>query len=508
MRNTLLILLVVIVCLVFAGRVLGPSDLHDKSQPKTIAYTADIVLHGRWILPRDMVGGPARKPPLYNWIGAPFVALLGYHEWVLKIPAMMAAVTAVAVSVLMARRLLASPALQLEAALVRDTAYVAGIICIANYPMIKLGYLARPDMPLVACLVGGWALATVALTSPATRWPVVIGFWSCVAGAGLSKGPPMVLPILYAIAAAKPVGGSWRSLKRLRFDIGLPLALACVGGWAWGAYQRDPAHFRNVLIGEEILGRFSQGEPLDPYRDPKAMWLVPAWFVTKYAPWSLFVAAAVLSIHPRRWLNHPLTPAMLWVALLIVFFSIPEGKRIDYLAPTYPVASILAAYGLVIVLRRYGVTPLRVAVAAMLLVVVFIDYQWRRSPGAVAREGEKIKSFAREVRRVAGEERIVFTELGFHPLQTLLGRHDTDPPTYGELAGPGWAIAPVADLPGVTPTAISDELPQVKVLKNVDTLVDMRRSGRLGLYRLPLLPGPATTATAPAAPATPSAGHR
>src|SRR5687768_14207951 len=106
-RRLPLVLLFATVLLVFAGRIFGPSDLHDKSQPKTVAYTADVVLHGRWMLPRDMVGGPARKPPLYNWVGAPFVAVLGYHEWVLKIPAMLSGVGAVAVSVLMTRRLLA-----------------------------------------------------------------------------------------------------------------------------------------------------------------------------------------------------------------------------------------------------------------------------------------------------------------------------------------------------------------------------------------------------------------
>jgi len=201
----------------------------------------------------------------------------------------------------------------------------------------------------------------------------------------------------------------------------------------------------------------------------------------------------VFSIHPRRWLSHPLTPAMLWVALLIVFFSIPEGKRIDYLAPTYPVAAILAAYGLVVVLRRYGVTPVRVAVASIVLVIAFTDYQWRRSPEAVGREGEYLKSFARDVKKVAGDDRIVFTALGFHPLQTLLGRHQTDPVTFGDLAGPGWAIMPVADVTTVRPLVISNEIPQVKVVANAVTQIHERRSGRLGLYRLPLMPGPATT---------------
>ena len=37
----------------FVGRVLGPSDLWDQTQPKTVSYTTDIIVHGgsHWILP-------------------------------------------------------------------------------------------------------------------------------------------------------------------------------------------------------------------------------------------------------------------------------------------------------------------------------------------------------------------------------------------------------------------------------------------------------------------------
>ena len=90
------ILLLLTLAIVLGARIAGPSDLHDKSQPKTVAYTADMALHGRFILPRDMVGGPARKPPMYNWIGVPFVALFGFSEPMLKMPAILGGIATVA----------------------------------------------------------------------------------------------------------------------------------------------------------------------------------------------------------------------------------------------------------------------------------------------------------------------------------------------------------------------------------------------------------------------------
>src|SRR4051812_48886443 len=67
-------------------RVLGPSDLWDNTQPKTVSYTTDILVHGgnHWILPVDYAlehgAEPATKPPLYNWIAAPLVSALGFNS--------------------------------------------------------------------------------------------------------------------------------------------------------------------------------------------------------------------------------------------------------------------------------------------------------------------------------------------------------------------------------------------------------------------------------------------
>ncbi|MEE9608696.1 MAG: hypothetical protein V3U03_13225, partial [Myxococcota bacterium] len=63
-----------------AARVSGPSDLWDQTQPRTVSYTTDILVNGgsHWILPMEPGRRPATKPPLYNWMAAPAVKLLGF----------------------------------------------------------------------------------------------------------------------------------------------------------------------------------------------------------------------------------------------------------------------------------------------------------------------------------------------------------------------------------------------------------------------------------------------
>jgi 4-amino-4-deoxy-L-arabinose transferase-like glycosyltransferase len=531
------ILLLLTLAIVLGARIAGPSDLHDKSQPKTVAYTADMALHGRFILPRDMVGGPARKPPMYNWIGVPFVALFGFSEPMLKMPAILGGIATVALTVYATRRMLRVPARQVSVPLskqevsqgvldygaprpsemaldedtIRATGWLAGIIWLASYPTFSLIYVARPDMPLVAFLTAAWVLATVLLTrgnatdtggSPVPRWhdwQIALAFWLCVAGAALTKGPPALLPIIYVLVAVKPISGRWATLRRFHFEGGVPLFVALFGFWVFGAWRSNPEHFWAVLVGEEVTGRFSDGEPLDPYRVPKPFWLIFTWFILKFAPWSILTGLVLLLIPPRRWFSHPLTPAMAWLAVVLIFFAIPEGKRQDYLAPAHPAASALAAYSTVMLLRRLNLGRLGVrwaGLAGVTLVIAYTDYQWRRSPEALERGGENVKAFAREVRKHVGrDERVVFTELGFHPLQTLMGIHETDPPPPDALAQSGWLIAPASDLPGVGAVVVSEDIPQIKQIKNAVAQIHERRSGRLGLYRLPLERTPASAAT-------------
>ncbi|MGB7160782.1 MAG: glycosyltransferase family 39 protein [Tepidisphaeraceae bacterium] len=540
------ILLLFTLAIVLAARIAGPSDIHDKSQPKTVAYTADMVLHGRWVLPRDMVGGPARKPPMYNWIGAPFVAAFGFDEWVLKMPAILGGVATLGLVVFMTRRMLRAqdapscatsapphlaeekpatildygarplPEVGFDEDAVRATAWLAGIIWLACYPTFSLIYIARPDMPLVAFLTGAWVLATIALTqkpdessgeTPKPRkqqtWKLALGFWLCVSGAALTKGPPALLPIIYAIVAARLIGGRWSSLRRLHFEWGLPLLVVLFGGWVWGAWRSNPTHFWDVLVGEEVTSRFSEGEPLDPYRVHKPFWLTFTWFTLKFAPWSILSGLVLLLIPPRRWLNHAMTPAMLWLAVVLIFFAIPEGKRIDYLAPAYPAAAAMAAYALVVLLRRARLGATWAGALGVGLALWFTYYQWRLSPEAVGRSGDNVKVFARDVRKVVGpDQRIVFTELGFHPLQTLIGIHETDPLPPDALAQSGWLIAPASDFPGVAPVVLSDDIPAIKEIRNATAQIHERRSGRLGLYRLPLDAGEGTTREATTTPTT------
>jgi 4-amino-4-deoxy-L-arabinose transferase-like glycosyltransferase len=83
-------------------RLTGPGDLWDQTQPRTIAYTVDMVSRGgeAWILARDSDGVPATKPPLFNWLATPGAWAFGTHlDWVHKLPSLAALLVTIAVVV-------------------------------------------------------------------------------------------------------------------------------------------------------------------------------------------------------------------------------------------------------------------------------------------------------------------------------------------------------------------------------------------------------------------------
>lgn len=469
MKHQALLLAALAVLVIFACRWFGPSDLYDNDQPKTVAYTVDMVRHGHWLLPVDMLGRPATKPPMYNWLGAPAVAMGWHNEFALKLPSTLAALITIIMTWLVAqncaRRVTTEKgAWHLEESDgSQDRCFAIGLIAcicvVANYSFAKLCYTARPDMVLTAFLVGGWYAATVLLTGACATAnggggrcgePIrrgVLGMqavlWLCVAGAALTKGPPALLLLIYVVLGAKWIGGRWLTLRRTGIVWGLPAAVGLIGLWAYGAYISNPQHFVGVFLGDETIGRVGRGGLLGIASE---FWLMPALFVTRFAPWSVFalmgIAHAIAHRPTKSWLHNPLGPAVLWVFLVLVFFSLSGGKRADYLLPALPAGAVLASFWLVYEgPRRLCLRPWQVAGAGLAVAMVIAGYELAASPAARAGYGENTRAFVRQVRQRTGGQPIRFQETGYTPIQALLGYNQPEGETLKLLDSP-WLVKP------------------------------------------------------------------
>ena len=381
----------------FAARSLGPGDLWDQTQPKTISYTTDIIAHGgsHWLLPVERGVMPATKPPLYNWLAVPFVKALGFHiEVAHKFPSVIALCLCWLIIVRLGR--------WLDRDGDQSVGWLAGLILVSNATIFKLGYLARPDMVLTLWLLLAWMIATHLYVQHARRvenfsepirgqgW-LAAAFWICIALAGMTKGPAAVVGVVYAIVAARIIGGSWRAMGLLHPWIGLPIVLLVNGAWVYAVWQINPHHLKDRLWGKELLGRVT-GD--GPEGNPNHGWLktlpyLVLYFLVRFIPWSLAAIAAIVGLwqksHPgeralRTWRSIGgetgpwLCAAAIQVVLVIGLFSLSTGKRADYIASAFPPGALLAAWWLLRMKPHLGLKApwLAPAIAAVALTAMTI----------------------------------------------------------------------------------------------------------------------------------------
>lgn len=434
-----------------AARILGPSDAWDQTQPSTMAYTSDIIANGRWILPVERGRHPATKPPLYNWLAVPMVKLMGYSsELAHKSPSIAALLLCWLIIVRVGRRL------------DRDgggaLGWLAGLMVVCNYTFFKLGYLARPDMLLTLWLTLGWVAATLLLIAPSgerhdrRRLALQAAFWLSVVLAALTKGPPAVLLLGYAILGARLLGGSFKESRRFGWWWGLPITLGLIGLWIWGVYRIDPDHLRQKLWFDEIAGRVTglgpEGNELGPIEFLRRIAHMPAYYLVRFAPWSALSILAMLAIWKRtppastegrrrrywttlgqtgQWLNG----AAVFIVIVIVFFTLSTGKRADYIAAAFVPGALLSAWWIRQLPRRFNTAGIWTAqlVAVVVLVVMSLANQFQSPTDTLPRDfGDVINSFIHDAEQHLQTQPgpVVFWAAGRTHLQGHLGYSEPD----------------------------------------------------------------------------------
>ena len=478
-RGILRVLLLASLLLMLGARLVGPSALQRFDQPKTVAYTASMVLHHQWLLPDDMLGHLATKPPLVNWLAAPWVALGFWSEWAVKLPMLLASLCTLWMIVGMGRHLLGRCAE--TAPWAEEGGLLAGLAWLTTPATMESLYHCRPDPVLVAFLIAAWALATLALEG-ATRYPrwTAVGLWVAVGLAGLTKGPPALLPILYVPLAARFLYGGWPAAHRTGWKWGVPLSLAMVGCWLVPVAILHADHFSHVLVGQEIFSRMagvgSRFGNMDRGGGTLSLltgiYLNPVWLMQKMLPWSLAALATLWILRPGRWLRHPLGPAIFWVLLVLGFFSLTAGKTADYILPAYPAVAVLSAYFCITALDRWHLRPVTFGMVGLLLAVGLGVQVVGRCSAAREPYGENTKSFARAVASKVGSEPLVFVASGYNTLQFFLARHQPGAPSPEALQSAKWIIQPVCR--ELKAELLSDKIPG---------LDNGGKPGRLGLYQ-------------------------
>ncbi len=332
-----------------------PSD-----EPRFVLVAKQMWESGDWLFPHRGRELYPDKPPIYFWLLNASYAVTRNWTWAFLLPSLLAALGTLALTMDLGRRLW-NPRVGLWAG--------AAVLCAVQF--VYQSKRAQID-PTVVFLItlGCYGILRHTLLGPNWRW-----YWAgCVAaGLGVATKGVGFLALLMLLPFAVMRWRNWRGLtvpdaaSVWRWTLG---AVAFLGGIAiWFApmltvalADGDPDHraYLDNLLFKQTATRYANAwhhhEPFWYFGEVIALFWLPLslalpWLI---APWR----NAWRERDAKIWLP------LLWVLLVLLFFSASAGKRDMYILPALPMLALAAAPVLGTLTQRRG---LRIALLAFVI---------------------------------------------------------------------------------------------------------------------------------------------
>lgn len=320
-------LLILAFCAFFFLWRLSSFGLIGADEPRYAQVAREMVERHDWITPT--LGGSAwlEKPPLYYWQAMIAYRLFGVSDWAARLPSVFDAAVLV-FAVYWFLRWFRSKNL-LDGALILSCS--AGIVGYAR--------AASMDMPLSAAFTIAM-VAWYAWFENGSRLHLFL-FYFFLALAMLAKGPvgPFLVAIVIVIFAA--VRSEWKKVWRALWIPGILLFCVVALPWYILVQLRNPEFFR-VFILEHNLARFGT----NIFHHPQPFWYYLPVTLLGFTPATVFVIVALVwAVREFRGRDSDALNFFLviWIAVIVVFFSISQSKLPGYVLPAIPPGILLLA---------------------------------------------------------------------------------------------------------------------------------------------------------------------
>lgn len=308
---------------------LAAFGLIGADEPRYAQVAREMLARHDWVTP-TLSGVPwLEKPPLYYWQAMVAYKVFGVSDWAARLPSVLDATVLVFVAYWFLRRFRSGSALD------------AALMLVTSAGLVGYARAASMDMPLAATF-GIAMLAWYAWFESGDRRLLIASYVALALGM-LAKGPvaPFLAAVLIVVFAA-----TQRNFKIVLKSLSVPgIAAFLIVGLPWYVLVqlRNPQFFRVFLL-EHNLARFGT----NMFHHPEPFWYYIPVTLLGWVPWVVFVVAAlVFTIRNMRdrdadSLN---TFLLIWIAVVVVFFSISKSKLPGYILPAIvPGVLLLANY--------------------------------------------------------------------------------------------------------------------------------------------------------------------
>lgn len=323
---------------------LGAPAFYTRGEPREALVAFDIYARSHWILPSGYGGAVPSKPLLLHWLIALGATLMGFSEFVARLPSALACVFFMAYFYAF-----------LEPLRGRSFAIVALGALLFSFEWLRAALSCRVDMVHSATLAAAWFLYfQIQQKNVSNLLPWLAAL---ISASFLAKGPVAVILSLLVVLAWRYVGkalqeplqrgwAAWRHLLAREFFWMVCIPSVVAGLWYLLAWWVGGAAFEQKFI-EENFARFA-GVMQKPAHEHGIPYLfgtllvgtLPGSFWLTFVLWDRWVVNRAVGFGVQRDELHKF--CMVVVCAVVAFYCIPSSKRGVYLLACYPALVVLA----------------------------------------------------------------------------------------------------------------------------------------------------------------------
>lgn len=324
-RITDWILLIAISAFFFLWK-LSAFGLIGADEPRYAQVAHEMLTRHDWVTPT--LGGTAwlEKPPLYYWQAIVAYKLFGVSDWAARLPSVFDAFLLVIAVYLFLRRF--RPGLELEGGLIVAT--MAGVVGFAR--------AGSTDMPLTT-MFGIAMLAWYAWFESGEK-KYLAASSAFLALATLAKGPVAPLLVILIVGSFAAAQRSPAILWKTFWIPGVLFFLAVALPWYVLVQTRNPQFFHEFIVRHN-MARFGT----NLYHHPEPFWYYIPVTLLGWTPWLIFAVGGLVQA-VREWRTRSADTfsyfLLIWVAVVVIFFSLSQSKLPGYILPALPAGAILA----------------------------------------------------------------------------------------------------------------------------------------------------------------------
>jgi 4-amino-4-deoxy-L-arabinose transferase-like glycosyltransferase len=319
-RGTAVLLALVAALLVLR---LGKVPLLGPDEPRYTRVAVEMHRAGEWVTP-TLQGEPwLEKTPLFYWLAGGAFSLLGETETAARVPAVLATLLLVGMTVVVGARLYGTAA-----------GLHAGFIAGTSVLMFAYGRAASMDMLLAATVTASIGLGGLRLLGMAGPY----AFLAAAAFAGLAtlaKGPLGLLLPLLVLGGLILATRQWRSAREMVSPLALGAFVVVSAPWYIAILVDQGRNFIDVFVLDHNLQRFTS----TIHHHPGPFWYYLPILLAGLFPWSGLAVPGLAWVRPKS--SRSDLFVALWLGLPLVFFSVAGSKLPGYILPCVPPLAIL-----------------------------------------------------------------------------------------------------------------------------------------------------------------------